>query len=187
LAHISTGDLLREAVSVDSELGRKAKSYMDQGALVPDAVVVELIRKKLPKSGGFVLDGFPRTIDQADALDAMLSQEHRSVQAAINITVVDEEVVRRLSGRQQCAKGHVFHVEFNPSKTPSRCDRCSEPLSTRSDDLPATVRKRLEVYRRQTEPLVERYRHQGILKVVDGEGVPEGVGRAIDGALDVKP
>ncbi|HLG18997.1 MAG TPA: adenylate kinase [Bdellovibrionota bacterium] len=187
LAHISTGDLLRESVAKGSELGNKAKGYMDRGALVPDEVVVGLIREKLPKTGGFVLDGFPRTVEQADALDSMLKLERKSVDHVISLTVADSEVIRRLAGRRQCPRGHVFHIEFSPSAKGDRCDRCGEDLTVRSDDQPETIRKRLNVYRKQTEPLVARYRDAGLLRVVEGSAPPKEVARSIDRSIGLQP
>ena len=156
---ISTGNILREAVKNGTEMGLKAKSFMDSGALVPDDVIIGIIKERLAQpdcSKGFILDGVPRTVAQAEALEEM--------------GVADEVIMRRLSGRRVCsACGASYHLEFKPSREPDRCDRCSGPLIVRKDDEPATVRDRLAAYHEQTEPLVEFYRQRGKLVVVEGQ------------------
>lgn len=181
--HISTGDLLRSAVAEGTALGLKAKSFMERGALVPDDVMIGLIREKLPTTGEFVLDGFPRTVPQAEALERMLQDEKRPADAVINLEVEDEDVIRRLSGRRQCKNGHVFHADFFPSKKGETCDRCQEILFQRPDDRAETVRARLEVYHQQTRPLIGFYQNRNRLKNVDGRGSSEDVSRAIDSQL----
>jgi adenylate kinase len=178
LPYIATGDILREAVKSGTELGRKAKEYMDRGELVPDDVIIGVILQKVqaPEAAdGFLLDGFPRTIAQAEALDQAFGELDRSLTAAILLDVPDEEVVRRLSGRRVSPAGRPYHVEFNPPKVPGRCDVDGSELIQREDDKPEVIRKRLEVYHRQTSPLVEYYEERGLLRRFDGTLAPTGV------------
>lgn len=174
VAKISTGDLLREAVRAQTTLGKDAKSYMDQGKLVPDSVVIGLVRDKLSDSScakGFVLDGFPRTVPQAEALENVLSQQHIRLDRVINFQVSREDVVRRLSGRRSCPKCQAtFHVDFAPPQKADRCDRCSEGLIQRSDDKPEAIETRLKVYEAQTSPLISYYDQKGVLTHLDGSG-----------------
>ena len=175
VAHISSGDLLRAAVREDSEYARTAQSFMERGELVPDEVVVGLIEGQLLKENGrgFLLDGFPRTVVQAEVLAGMLSRLRRCVDAAIRLMVPVEEVVARLSGRRTCRVcGAMYHIEFDPPKAPGACDKCGGELYQRDDDKPETIRARLEVFRRDTEPVVEYYRAKGKLREVDGLGSP---------------
>jgi adenylate kinase len=169
---ISTGDIFRANVSGGTELGREAKKYMDAGDLVPDELIVKMARERLQEEDaqdGFILDGFPRTIAQADALQEMLSSIGRRVTAALLIDVPDEEVERRLSGRRVCVKsGHNYHVEFDPPKHEGVCDQDGSRLIQRDDDKPEVIRKRLEVYHRQTEPLVDYYDEKGLMRRIDG-------------------
>jgi adenylate kinase len=179
LPYYSTGIILRDAVDRGTELGKKAKEYMDAGDLVPDEVMNGVIGERL-ESGeaddGFLLDGFPRTIGQAEMLDETLSRLGRSLTAALLIEAPDEEVVRRLSGRRTCAKGgHVYHVEFDPPKNEGVCDQDGSRLIQRDDDKPETVRKRLSVYHDQTVPLIEWYEDQGLLHRFDGTRSPDEV------------
>lgn len=179
LPYYATGDILREAVRAETDLGLKAKEYMDRGDLVPDDVVIGIIVERL-KSGeaddGFVLDGFPRTTPQAEALDAELEKLGRRLTAAVQIDISEEEVVRRLSGRRTCVKaGHNFHVEFDPPKNEGYCDIDGSKLVVRDDDTPDVVLHRLAQYREKTEPLVKYFEKAGILRRVDGSRPPEEV------------
>jgi adenylate kinase len=175
LPYYATGNILRDAVEQGSELGRKAKEYMDAGDLVPDELVVGLIQERLvtaEAADGFLLDGFPRTVGQAEALESALDDVGRSLTAVLLIEADDEEIVRRLSGRRQCKNGHVYHVEFDPPKHEGVCDSDGQKLIQRDDDKPETVRKRLDTYREKTEPLVDFYDDRGILKRFDGKRSP---------------
>ena len=168
LVHISTGDILREAVKNQTPLGRKAKEYMDRGELVPDDLIIALIEEVMPSEGGVIFDGFPRTIAQAEALDEMLNRKGLKLDAVILFDVPDEVVVERLSGRRVCPGcGAVYHMKFNPPKKDEICDRCGTELIQREDDREEVVRNRLEVYRKQTAPLVEYYKRKGILIRLD--------------------
>ena len=174
LPYIGTGDLLREAVAAGSDLGRQAKEYMDAGDLVPDDVIIGMILEKIEEEGddGFLLDGFPRTVGQADALEEELSKLGRRLTAALCISVSDEEIVRRISGRRQCKNGHVYHVEFDPPKHEGVCDQDGTRLFQREDDRPETVQKRLATYRQNTAPLIEYYDERGLLRSFDGARSP---------------
>ena len=176
LPFISTGDMLRANVKNGTELGVKAKEYMDAGELVPDELIVAMAAERLQEGDaqdGFILDGFPRTIEQAKALDKQLSDLGRRVTAALLIDVPDEELVRRLSGRRMCVKsGHNYHVEFDPPKHEGICDQDGSRLIQRDDDKPDVIRNRLRVYHAQTEPLVEYYDEQGLMRRVDGTRQP---------------
>jgi adenylate kinase len=179
LPYYATGNILREAVDAQTQLGREAKQYMDRGELVPDELVCRVVANRIDSpeaEDGFVLDGFPRTLGQADMLDAALEERGRSLTAALLIEAPDEEVIRRLSGRRTCVKaGHVYHVEFDPPKHEDVCDQDGSRLVQREDDKPETVRKRLAVYHEQTEPLIERYGENGLLRRFDGARPPEEV------------
>jgi adenylate kinase len=183
LPYIVTGDMLRAAVSEGTELGTKAKEYMDAGDLVPDEVIVGVIAEALDSAAardGFLLDGFPRTTPQAEALDAKLEELGRALSAVLLIDVSDEEVVRRLGGRRTCVEnGHVFHVDFNPPKQEGVCDIDGSELVTRDDDKPDVIRKRLETYHEKTEPLVDYYDRRSVLRRIDGELAPNEVGEEI--------
>lgn len=183
LPYYATGDILRAAVRDETALGRSAKQYMDAGDLVPDEVIVGVIAEALDSAAardGFLLDGFPRTTPQAEALDAKLSELGRAVTAVLLIDVSDEEVVRRLGGRRTCAEnGHVFHVDFNPPKQEGVCDIDGSELITRDDDKPEVIRKRLETYHEKTEPLVDYYDQRSVLRRIDGEREPNEVGEEI--------
>jgi adenylate kinase len=172
LPYYATGDILRAAVEEQSELGREAKEYMDRGDLVPDELIIRVIMERLdtPEAeDGFLLDGFPRTVAQAEALGDALDRRGRSLTATLLVEVPDEEVIRRLSGRRICAKnGHVYHVEFDPPKTEGVCDQDGSRLIQRDDDKPETIRNRLSVYHEQTEPLIEWYEERGLLRRFDG-------------------
>lgn len=179
LPYYATGDILRAAVREETELGRTAKQYMDAGDLVPDEVIVGVIVEALESEearDGFILDGFPRTTPQAEALDAKLAELGRAVNAVLLIDVADDEVVRRLGGRRTCeANGHVFHVEFNPPEREGVCDVDGSPLIVRDDDKPEVIRKRLATYHEKTEPLVEYYDSRSVLRQIDGEQDPDTV------------
>jgi adenylate kinase len=172
LPFISTGDMLRANVKEGTELGAEAQKYMDAGELVPDDLIVAMAAERLSEEDardGFILDGFPRTIPQADALEEMLSGIGRRVTAALLIDVPDEELERRLSGRRVCVKaGHNYHVEFDPPKHEGICDQDGSRLIQRDDDKAEVIRKRLTVYHDQTEPLVEHYDEQGLMRRIDG-------------------
>jgi len=187
LPYYATGDILRAAVREGSELGTKAKEFMDRGDLVPDEVMVDLIAERVSReeaADGFILDGFPRTTGQAEALDAKLEELGRGLSAAILIEVSDDEVIRRLSGRRVCVKeGHIFHVEFDPPKNEGVCDICGAQLEIRDDDKPEVVRHRLEQYHGKTEPLVSYYEERGLLRPVDGALAPEEVNDRIRAML----
>ncbi len=168
LVHISTGDILREAVKDQTPLGKKAKEYMDRGELVPDELIIALIEEVMPPGGGVIFDGFPRTIAQAQALDGMLEKKGMKVDRVVLFDVPDDVVVERLSGRRVCPNcGAVYHIKFNPPRNDEICDRCGTKLVQRDDDREEVVRNRLEVYRKQTEPLIEYYERKGILIRLD--------------------
>jgi adenylate kinase len=178
LPYYATGDILRAAVREGTELGKTAKEYMDGGGLVPDEVIVGVITERVAgkeAEDGFILDGFPRTTPQADALGAGLDELGRRLTAVILVDVSDEEVHRRLGGRRQCPNGHVFHVEFDPPEKEGVCDTCGEELFIRDDDTPEVIEKRLATYHEQTEPLVPYYEKGGVLQRVDGAEAPDDV------------
>jgi adenylate kinase len=183
LPYYATGDILRAAVREETELGRTAKEYMDRGDLVPDEVIVGVIANRIGSSealDGFILDGFPRTTPQAEALDAKLSELGRGLNGVLLIDVSDDEVVRRLGGRRTCeANGHVFHVEFEPPQDEGVCDIDGSPLIVRDDDKPEVIRKRLETYHEKTEPLVSYYDSRSVLRRIEGEAKPEEVAEQI--------
>ncbi len=170
LLHISTGDLLREAVKNQTQLGIKAKEYMDRGELVPDSLMIALIEEVMPKEGGFVLDGFPRTVPQALALEDMLKAYNRQVDKVFLFDLSEEVVVDRLSGRLTCSKcGAVYHKKYNPPKKEDVCDLCGGKLVQREDDKEEVIRKRYRVYAEQTKPLVEFYEERNKLTRLDAE------------------
>ena len=172
IPHISTGDIFRANIKNGTELGKKAKSYIDQGLLVPDELTVDLVIDRLAQDdckNGYILDGFPRTIPQAEALDAALAKLGEKMDYAIDVDVPDENIVNRMSGRRACLKcGATYHIEYAAPKTENVCDTCGEALVLRDDDKPETVSKRLKVYHEQTQPLIDYYTEQGVLKTVDG-------------------
>jgi adenylate kinase len=175
LPYYATGNILREAVANGTELGRQAKEHMDAGGLVPDDVIIGVILEALQTdeaADGFLLDGFPRTVPQADALGEALQKAGRKISAVLLIDVPDEEVVRRLSGRRVSKAGRVYHVDFDPPKHPERCDIDGSALIQRDDDKPDTIRKRLAVYHEQTEPLVDYYESRELLRRFDGTRTP---------------
>jgi adenylate kinase len=179
LPYYATGDILRAAVREGTELGAAAKGYMDRGDLVPDEVMVGLIAERIARqeaADGFILDGFPRTTAQAEALDAKMDELGRELTAALLIEASDDEVVRRLGGRRTCVKeGHVFHVEFDPPKNEGICDICGARLEIRDDDKPEVIRNRLAQYHEKTEPLIAYYEDRGLLRRVDGSLPPDEV------------
>jgi adenylate kinase len=190
IPHISTGDIFRANIKNDTELGKKAKTYMDQGLLVPDELVVDLVvdRFKEPDcEKGYVLDGFPRTIPQAEALDNALKAIGEQVDFAVNVEVPDENIVERMSGRRACLScGATYHLKYIPTKVEGVCDTCGADLVLRDDDKPETVLKRLKVYHDQTQPLIEYYTKQGILVEVDGTKDMAVVFNAIVDVIDKK-
>ncbi|CAM5203056.1 Adenylate kinase OS=Ureibacillus acetophenoni OX=614649 GN=adk PE=3 SV=1 [Ureibacillus acetophenoni] len=173
IPHISTGDMFRAAIKDGTELGLKAKSFMDQGALVPDEVTIGIVRERLSQKDcekGFLLDGFPRTVPQAEALDNILSELGKQIDHTINIQVEKDELVARLSGRRICKVcGASYHIIFNPPKEEGKCDKDGGELYTRADDNPETVANRLEVNMNQAQPLLNYYEAKGVLTNIDGQ------------------
>lgn len=172
IPHISTGDIFRANIKNGTPLGLKAKEFMDQGLLVPDELTLEMVMDRFKHADcceGYVLDGFPRTIPQAEALTNALKEIKDSLDYAMNVAVPDENIIVRMSGRRACTScGGTYHIEFNPPKKADFCDACGNDLVLRDDDTPETVGKRLEVYHNQTQPLIDYYNIEGILKEVDG-------------------
>lgn len=170
--HISTGDIFRANISQNTELGIRAKQYMDKGLLVPDEVTIDIVKDRLTNDDckdGFLLDGFPRTVKQAEALDEFLNKNGSKIDASILIDVPKEDIFDRMTGRRVCSKcGASYHVKFNPTKVEGKCDLCGSPVVQRKDDSEETVKERLDVYDKQTQPLVEYYKSQKVLKPVDG-------------------
>ena len=183
IPHISTGDIFRANIKEGTELGKKAKSYMDQGQLVPDELTLELIMDRFQNpdcKNGYVLDGFPRTIPQAEALTEALAKKGETIDYAINVEVPDENIINSMGGRRAClACGSTYHIVYAPTKVEGICDRCGEKLVLRDDDKPETVKNRLNVYHNQTQPLIEYYTKQGKLAEVDGTQSMEDVFNAI--------
>jgi adenylate kinase len=178
LPYYATGDILRAAVREGTDIGKEAKAFMDRGDLVPDEVIVGVIGERIDQkeaADGFILDGFPRTEPQAEALGEKLAELGRGVSAAVLIDVDDDEVVHRLGGRRTCSNGHIFHVDFDPPAEEGVCDVCGEPLAIRDDDKPEVIRHRLDTYHSKTEPLIEYYEKKGVLQRVDGDRDPEEV------------
>jgi adenylate kinase len=186
IPHISTGDLFRANISQQTELGKLAKSYMDAGNLVPDEVTIGMAKDRMEKpdaEGGFLLDGFPRNVSQAEALDEMLQSESMKLDAVLDLEVPEEEVVKRIAGRRICRKdsSHVFHVTYSRPKEDGVCDACGGELYQRDDDSEETVRKRLEVYHTQTEPIIDYYKAQGLVVTISALGkVDEVTARAME-------
>ena len=179
LRQISTGDMLRAEVKNGTEIGLQAKAVMDRGELVPDEIIISMLAQRVDGAAsggaGFILDGFPRTGNQADILEQALSRRGTSITAVLLIEAPDETIVQRMSGRRQCPDGHVYHVDFNPPREDGVCDVDGKPLEQRDDDRPETVEKRLATYHEQTEPLVERYDEEGLLRRFDGTRDPDEV------------
>lgn len=172
IPHISTGDIFRANIKNGTELGKKAKEYMDKGALVPDELTCDLVMDRIAQEdckNGFVLDGFPRTIPQAKALDSALEKINEKMDFAVDVDVPDENIVNRMGGRRACLNcGATYHIVFNPTKLDGVCDTCGKQTVLREDDKPETVQNRLQVYHEQTQPLLDYYKEQNILKSVDG-------------------
>ncbi len=187
IPHVSTGDIFRANIKDGTELGKEAKSYMDAGKLVPDELTVRILLDRVAQedcSDGYVLDGFPRTIPQAEVLDKELSKNGEKIDFAINVEVPDENIIDRMSGRRGCPKcGASYHIKYIPPKKEGICDSCGSELVLRDDDKPETVKNRLSVYHEQTQPLIEYYTKQGALKEVDGTVDPEDVFKAITDIL----
>jgi adenylate kinase len=187
LPYYATGDILRAAVRDETELGKTAKEYMARGDLVPDDVIIGVIGERIQSpeaADGFILDGFPRTTPQAEALDRELEELGRELTATLLIDVPEDEIVRRLGGRRTCAKeGHVFHVDFNPPQSEDVCDIDGSPLLVRDDDKPEVIRHRLQQYREKTEPLISYYEDKGLLRRIGGTGSPDAVGDEIRALL----
>jgi len=178
LPHISTGDMFRAAIKSNTPLGIEAKSYMDKGALVPDAITIGIIAERIQQDDcreGFLLDGFPRTVAQAEALDVLVQKKDSAIDAVLNISVPDEQLIARLTGRRICkACGTIYHLLYNPPKSEGICDACGGDLYQRSDDQEDTVRNRLSVYEAQTAPLIAYYQAQGLLHTINGDKpIPE--------------
>lgn len=174
IVQLSTGDMLRAAVREGSSVGLKARSIMEHGGLVPDEVIVGIMRERMQRddcAAGYILDGFPRTLGQAEALGVLLAELDQPLTLAVSLTVSDDEVVRRLSGRRQCRVcGAAYHIEFKPSRKNGMCDECGGELYQRDDDNEATIRQRLSVYHAQTAPLIRYYRERGLMGEVNGVG-----------------
>ncbi|MCI8663090.1 MAG: adenylate kinase [Hungatella sp.] len=172
IPHVSTGDIFRANIKGGTELGMKAKTFMDQGMLVPDEITIGMLMDRIHEADcakGYVLDGFPRTIPQAESLTKALKDAGEAIDYAVNVDVPDENIVSRMGGRRACVScGATYHVEFNAPKTEGICDSCGEKLILRDDDKPETVQKRLDVYHEQTQPLIDYYKKAGVLKEVDG-------------------
>jgi adenylate kinase len=187
LPYYATGDILRSAVREETDLGRQAKEYMDRGDLVPDDVIVAAIAERIDSpeaADGFILDGFPRTVPQAEALDAKLEELGRRLTGVLLIDAGDEEVVRRLGGRRTCVEnGHVFHVELNPPEKEGVCDIDGSELIVRDDDQPEVIRHRLETYHEKTGPLIEHFDHQSLLRRIDGGASPDEVADDVERTL----
>jgi adenylate kinase len=188
LPYYATGDILRAAVKEGTDVGKQAKEFMDRGDLVPDEVIIGVIAERLQReeaSDGFILDGFPRTVPQAEALDAKMSELRREITGVILIDVPEEEVLRRLGGRRTCEKNpsHIYHVEFDPPKEEGVCDIDGARLVVRDDDKPEVIKNRLAQYREKTEPLIDFYDERGILNRVDGKQSPDEVEERIHGII----
>lgn len=187
IPQISTGDLLREAIKEETTLGKQARSFMDAGELVPDQLVTAMVGERLQRADcakGFLLDGFPRTIAQADALTETLAQRNEQLHCVLSIVVSKQNLIERLSGRWVCRKcGAMYHERFSPPKKPGLCDNCSGELYQRNDDKRNTVTARLEVYEKSTAPLIDYYEKKGLLRSVDGEGEPKEVFQRITSIL----
>ncbi len=190
LVHITTGELFREAIRQETELGKQAKVYYDRGQLVPDHLTIAMLLERLSQgdcAGGCILDGFPRTLEQATALDEALAREGRAIDKVVYIQAPQDELLSRLSGRWNCRQcGSVYHERFQPPREAGRCDQCGGELYQREDDKPETARRRLEVYAQQTAPLIDYYRERGKLVEIDGhkpvEDVAENLLAAVDGS-----
>lgn len=190
IPHISTGDIFRNNIKNKTELGKKAEEYITKGLLVPDEITVDLMKDRLKEDdckNGFILDGFPRNIAQAEALDNYLNEMGVKLDCALNIHVDDEEIIERISGRRVCQNcGKSYHVKYNPPAVNGECDDCKSKLIQRDDDKEETVMKRLETYHKQTEPLIEYYQKKGLLKTVIGQEKVEDTTREVMKALELE-
>ncbi|MHA1632124.1 MAG: adenylate kinase [Candidatus Freyarchaeota archaeon] len=190
IPHIATGDIFREAVKKGTGLGRKAREYMERGELVPDEIVNGIVRERISEpdcSNGFILDGYPRTLNQAKALDETLAEMNRKIDLVLNISVSEDSVVKRLSNRRVCRRcGAIYHLITNPPKRGGVCDRCGGELYQREDDKEEVIRNRLSVYRKQTEPIIKYYEGRGLLTDIDGNKEIEGVWNQIKKAMEEK-
>lgn len=190
IPHISTGDIFRNNIKNKTELGKKAEEYITKGLLVPDEITVDLMKDRLKEDdckNGFILDGFPRNIAQAEALDKYLNEMGIKLDCALNIHVDDEEIIERISGRRVCQNcGKSYHVKYNPPAVNGECDDCKSKLIQRDDDKEETVIKRLETYHKQTEPLIEYYQKKGLLKTVIGQEKVEDTTREVMKALELE-
>ena len=189
-AHVSTGDLLRAALREGTPLGRRARGYMDAGELVPDDLMIDLVREHLAglaAGTGVIFDGFPRTVAQADALDGVLAEQGRGLDRVVVLEADDEVLVRRIAGRRSSPSGRIYNVHFDPPRRDGVCDDTGEPLVHRTDDLPETVRTRLGVYRRATAPLIGHYAARGMVAQVNGEGAIDEVQRDLRAAVEATP
>jgi len=188
IPQIASGDLLRAAVRARTKLGLEAKRFMERGSLVADELVLKLVNARLAKpdaQSGFILDGFPRTVSQAETLDQELAAGGRKIRQVIALSVSDEEIIKRISGRRTCRNcGAMYHLMYDPPRNPGLCDKCNGELYQREDDAEATVRMRLEVYAAETRPLLDYYQRRGILAQIDGSGAPEEIQNKIISALD---
>jgi len=188
IPHISTGDIFRANIKNGTELGTKAKEYMDKGLLVPDELTCDLVVDRIKQDDcakGYILDGFPRTIPQAECLDNALNAMNDKIDYAVNVDVPDENIIKRMSGRRACVGcGATYHIVYNPTKEEGICDRCGKELILRDDDKPETVENRLNVYHEQTQPLIDFYEKKGILRTVDGTVDMKDVFAAITAILD---
>jgi adenylate kinase len=184
LAHIATGDIFRRNIQDGTELGVLAKRYLDAGELVPDQVTVDLVTDALDEQRGFILDGFPRTIAQAEALERALADRGIPLDVALAFSLDEDLAVRRIAGRRSCSRcGHPYNVYLDPPRVPDACDDCGGPLVQRSDDDEATVRRRIEVYHESTAPLLDFYARRGLLRAIDADGTEDEVMRRAEGAL----
>ncbi|GMT43387.1 MAG: adenylate kinase [bacterium] len=187
LPEISTGDILRAEVKDNTDLGKEAEEYMKKGELVPDAVIIGMMKNRMnceDCKNGFILDGFPRTVEQADALENMLKNESKNVDYVLNIAVPEEKIIRRISGRRSCPEcKSVYNIYFNPPKEDAVCDHCGCSLVLRDDDNEETVKSRLSTYNQKTSPLVDYYRKSGTLIEIDGNGTPDKIFENIAGNL----
>lgn len=187
--HISSGDIFRGEMNAGTELGRKLQEYVNAGQLVPDKLTTEIVVKRLGQddcSGGYLLDGFPRTLAQAESLDGELEQRGQTLDVAVYFELAPEKITRRMAGRRSCPEcGAVYHTETMPPKEDDKCDRCGAQLIQREDDKPETVRKRLDVYFQSTAPLIDYYEDKGLLKRVDADGPPEEVRSRVFATLDL--
>jgi adenylate kinase len=185
--HISTGDILRENVRNGTPLGVEAKKFMDAGKLVPDSLLIDIIKDRLAKpdvKAGWMLDGYPRTIPQAEALDKILPGLGQKIDVVLNVDVPDAELIKRVTGRRMCKCGTTYHVQFNPPKVAGKCDACGADLYQRADDTEATVKERLQAYHAQTQPLIDFYNKRGIVANINGTGDIKAIFGNIVKALD---